>query len=102
MRKLAQAEGRALEDYLVPYEVPARAHKVLGEVRVSAPIKPTFKATSTFDQVMNEMKKQARKVGADAIVDLKTIDSTGDDQNKLTMVGTFIIYTQPPDLSNAH
>jgi len=106
--KYAQVDPTVLtpkpEGYDVPfsYEVPARAHKVLGEIRVSSKIKPDFNSTSTFDQVMNEMKKQARKIGADAIVDLKTVDSSNSQEGKLTMLGTFIIYTEPPDLSDAN
>ncbi len=89
------------EGYDVPfsYEVPSRAHRVLGEVKVTSEIKSDFNETSTFDQVMDKMKEQARKVGADAIVDLKTIDASGHEEGRLTMVGSFIIYTEPPALS---
>jgi hypothetical protein len=82
------------------YETPARPHKILGEVMVSSTIKPNFRETSTFDQILAEMKKRAKKVGADAIVNLKTMDSQErSKRGKLTLVGTLIIYTAPPELS---
>ena len=87
------------EGYRMPfsYEVPNRPYKVLGEVRVSEKIRPSFRQTSTFDQVLAEMQRQARKVGADAIVDLQTLDTqTGGSEGRLTLVGSLIIFTAPP------
>jgi hypothetical protein len=79
------------------YEVPNRPHKVLGRLEVSERIKPSFKQTSTFDRVMALMQRQAREIGADAIVNLQTLDGQkGGHEGRLTLAGTLIIFTAPP------
>jgi hypothetical protein len=91
------------EGYEMPfsYHSADRPHKVLGAMTVSSKIKPSFREMSTFDQLLTEMQKRARKLGADAIVDLKTVDSQkGGDRGALSLVGTLIIYTAPPALSS--
>lgn len=84
--------------YEMPFshEVPGRPHKVLGELRVAERIRPSFRQTGTYDTVLAEMQKRARKVGADAIVNLRTLDSQrGGSEGRLTLVGTLIIFTAP-------
>ena len=84
------------------YEPADRAHRVLGEIRVSSKIEPTYKETSTFDQVLLKMRRRAIRLGADAIVNLKTLDTQdGGRHGKLTLVGTLVIYTVPPAMSKA-
>lgn len=92
------------EGYDVPYSYgsEARAHRVLGELRVTTEIKPSFNETSTFDQSIEQMKAEARKRGADAVFNVKTLDSqAGGAHGKLTLVGTLVIYTSPPEMGAA-
>jgi hypothetical protein len=87
------------ERYEMPYsyEVPNRPHKVLGRLEVSEQIKPSFKQTSTFERVMARMQREARIAGADAIVNLQTLDAgNGGREQRLTLAGTLIIFTAPP------
>lgn len=85
--------------YKVPisYETPDRPHKVLGRLQVSERIRPSYQQTGTVDRVLATMQQEARRIGADAIVNLRTLDSTaGGKQERLTMAGTLIIFTAPP------
>ena len=85
------------------YEAPDRPHKVLGELRISEKIQPSYKTTSTFDRILFKMRERAIDLGADAIVSLKTLDSqNGGSEGRLTLVGTLVIYTAPPPLSSVN
>ena len=89
-------------DVSYSYGSEARAHRSLGELRVTSEIKPSFNETSTFDQSIEKMKVEARKRGADAIFNVKTLDSqAGGSHGKLTLVGTLVIYTAPPEIGAA-
>jgi hypothetical protein len=81
---------------------PKRAHRILGKVSVSLTIKPSFKEESTYDQAVEQLKKEARKRGADAVVSVRTIDSQhGGQRARLTLVGTLVIFTGPEPMAKA-
>lgn len=84
----------------VAYQIPRRPYRTLGEVRVTREIKPGFGKTGAFDQAVDEMKRQARKVGADAVVDVRALDgSKNAESGRLTLVGTVVVFTAPAPLS---
>jgi hypothetical protein len=50
-------------------------HVVIGTLTAKKEIKASFNDESTFDQVLNTLKKEARKIGADALINLRPINS---------------------------
>jgi hypothetical protein len=89
-------------DMPVMKTVPSRPHRILGELTVTMPIEPSFREISTYDQALVKLKKEAVKRGADAVVDLKTLDSQKkQSQGRLTLVGTLVIFTAPQPLDTS-
>ena len=78
----------------------SRPHRVLGEVRVTRKITANFGQHGAYDLAIDEMKAQARKVGGDAVINLKTLDTQhGGTQGRLTLVGTVVAFSAPLEAS---
>lgn len=80
----------------VEYGTVSRPHRVLGEVRVTRKITPNFGQHGAYDLAIDEMKVQTRKVGGDAIINLKALDTQhGGTAGRLTLVGTVVAFSSP-------
>lgn len=58
-------------------EIPERPHKVVGSVRAKVKLSPYRKDTWPDERVLEKMKKKARMLGADALVDLRVEQVAG-------------------------
>ena len=89
-------------DIPVQREDVARPHRVLGELRVTREITANFGESNVYDLAVGEMKAQARRVGGDAVVNLKTLDGqAGGSQGRLTLVGTVVVFSSPAPATTA-
>jgi len=52
-----------------------RPHVVIGTMTASKEMKPSFSEDSTYDQIIADLKKHARKVGADALINVQPENS---------------------------
>lgn len=84
-------------DMPVISQTPGRAHRAIGEVTVTSGIRPSYEQTGIYDQVLAEIRKEARKRGADAVINVRAQDSSETaSRARLTLTGTLIIFTAPP------
>ena len=87
------------------YDIPVstdgtdREHRLLGELSVSTRIKPSWSTESSDLKAIEELRKEALKRGADAVIDLKTTQADQDGHTRLTVSGKAIIYTAPPPIA---
>ena len=58
-----------------------RPHIVIGVVTASQNMEATTGALSTYDDVVRQLKEKARKVGGDALVELRPVYSDGASLN---------------------
>ena len=52
-----------------------RPHAVIGTLTAAKEMKASFGGDSTYDQVIGDLKKHARKVGADALIHVHPVSS---------------------------
>lgn len=76
-----------------------RAHKILGELSVTTQIKPNWSTENSHEAALRELRKEAIKRGADAIIDLKTSGGDRGGHSELTVTGHLILFTGPPPLA---
>jgi len=80
----------------VDFSKVSRPNRVLGEVRVTRKITANFGQNGAYDLAIDEMKAQTRKVGGDAIINLKALDTQhGGTAGRLTLVGTVVAFSSP-------
>jgi hypothetical protein len=88
------------------YDVPLlngateRQHRVLGELTVSTRIQPNFKTESTYDRAVAELKREAGKRGADAVVEFRTRETDEGGHTRLIVSGQLVIFTAPPPMAS--
>lgn len=87
------------------YDVPLltesvdRPHKVLGDLTVSTRIEPSFRKESTLDRAVAELKREAGKRGADAVLEFRTRESDEGGHTRLFVTGRLVVFTAPPPLA---
>jgi len=87
-------------DMLVTQDGTHREHKVLGELVVSGRLEPSWSLENSHDRFVNELRKEAIRKGADAVVGLKTSEMDKDGHTEMTVSGQLIIYTAPPPIAS--
>ena len=91
-----QTPKPATYDMPVQRSDTARAHQVLGDLSVSTRIKPNWASETTDESVIDAMKKEAIRRGADAIVNVRTTEHDAGGHTVLTVTGRLIRFTEPP------
>ena len=77
-----------------------RQHKVLGELVVSGRIEPSWSTENSHDRVVAELRKEAIRKGADAVIDLKTTEMDKGGHTEITVSGRLILFTAPPPIAS--
>ena len=67
-------------------------HVVIGTLTASQEMKASFNGDSTYDKVMADLEKHARKVGADALINVHPVSENGDLEPKVVITATAIRY----------
>lgn len=81
----------------VSNRTPDRAHRTIGELTVSSGIRPNYKQTGIYDQIVEEIRREACRRGADAVINLRAQDGSREaSRARLTLSGTLIVFTAPP------
>jgi hypothetical protein len=99
------ADSTALTAKPGGYDMPVsrggtdREHRVLGELVVSTRIKPSWSTESSHDRAIAELRKEAIRKGADAVIDLKTTEMDRDGHTELAVSGRLILFTAPPPIA---
>jgi hypothetical protein len=76
-----------------------RQHKVLGELTVSGRIKANWSTESSHDRAVAELRKEAIRKGADAVIHLRTSETDRGGHTDLTVSGRLILFTAPPPIA---
>ena len=66
-------------------------HVVIGTLTASKNMEASFNDESTYDNVMADLEKHARQVGADALINVRPLDEGGSDA-KVVITATAIRY----------
>lgn len=69
-----------------------RPHVVIGTLRAGKKMKASFNDKSTYDEVMDSLVRYARKVGADALAEVKPVDQGRSTDTRIELTATAVRY----------
>lgn len=75
-------------------EGTTKPYVVIGTLTVDREIKSSFNDRSTYDEAMDALKDHARKVGADALIDVKPVGDSGGLNARVVLSGTAVRYME--------
>lgn len=67
-------------------------HVVIGTLTASKKMEASFNDESTYDNVMASLEEHARKVGADALINVRPVTRNGEVDTKIVITATAIRY----------
>ena len=67
-------------------------HVVIGTLTATKDMEASFNGDSTYDNVMAELEKHAREVGADALINVRPVDKNGGMDARVVITATAIRY----------
>ena len=79
-------------EYTLIMVVGAMIGVVIGTITASQKMKGSFNGDSTYDKVMADLEEHARKVGADALINVHPVSGNGDLEPKVVITATAIRY----------
>jgi hypothetical protein len=71
-----------------------KPYVVIGTLTVDRQMKASFNDRSTYDDAIAMMVAHARKVGADAIINLKPVDDPSGLEARVVLTGTAVRYME--------
>jgi hypothetical protein len=70
-------------------------HIVIGTLTAKKDMDPTYNDQSTYDQVMETLKQEARKVGADALINVRPLTAEGGGlKSRVQVTATAVRYLE--------
>lgn len=71
-----------------------RPHVVMGTLTLERKMKASYGDASTYDEILKDMMAYARKIGADALMDVRPVTDEGNISTKITLTATAVRYLQ--------
>lgn len=71
-----------------------KPYVVIGTLTVDRKMKASFDDHSTYDVAVEDLKEHARKVGADALINVKPLGDAGGLEARVVLTGTAVRYME--------